>query len=182
MITAATVCLVVFGILAIVDGVYYHDIKYKLYQDKESILEHIYHTVRAVMFPIMLYCLFAHDFGGVLMIVGIGAVSIDFIMLIFDVKEEGRSRNRYGGLSNDEYMNHVFANTFHFVAIALILAAKPAAAWTIDPSFALGSTLSTGNCLAGKCFCRGRGHCGSAALLAMESIFFKKSSSIINSM
>ena len=138
LITAATVCLVVFGILAIVDGVYYHDIKYKLYQDKESILEHIYHTIRAVMFPIMMYCLFAYDFGGVLMIVGIGAVSIDFIMLIFDVKEEGRSRNRYGGLSNGEYMNHVFANTFHFVAIALILAAKPAAAWTIDPSFALG--------------------------------------------
>ena len=118
MIIASTVCLVVFGILAIVDGVYYHDIKYKLYQDKESILDHIYHTVRAVMFPI-------------------GAVSIDFIMLIFDVKEEGRSRNRYGGLSNGEYMNHVFANTFHFVAIALILAAKPVEAWTFTHSFEL---------------------------------------------
>ncbi len=137
MIIASTVCLVVFGILAIVDGVYYHDIKYKLYQDKESILEHIYHTIRAVMFPIMMYCLFAHDFGGELMIVGIGAVSIDFIMLIFDVKEEGRSRNRYGGLSNGEYMNHVFANTFHFVAIALILAAKPVEAWTFTHSFEL---------------------------------------------
>ena len=137
MIIAATVCLVVFGILAIVDGAYYHDIKYKLYQDKESILEHIYHTIRAVMFPIMMYCFFAHDLGGLLLILGVTAAAIDLLTLLFDVKEEGRSRNRYGGLSNGEYMNHVFSNTFHFVAIALILAAKPAEAWTFNHSFEL---------------------------------------------
>ena len=131
MIIAATVCLVVFGILAIVDGAYYHNIKYKLYQDKESILEHIYHTIRAVMFPIMMYCFFAHDLGGLLLILGVTAAAIDLLTLLFDVKEEGRSRNRYGGLSNGEYMNHVFSNTFHFVAIALILAAKPAEAWPV---------------------------------------------------
>ena len=132
MIIAATVCLVVFGILAIVDGAYYHNIKYKLYQDKESILEHIYHTIRAVMFPIMMYCFFAHDLGGLLLILGVTAASLDLIMLLFDVKEEGRSRNRYGGLSNGEYMNHIFANTFHFVSIALILASKPAEAWSFN--------------------------------------------------
>ena len=137
MIIAATVCLVVFGILAIVDGAYYHDIKYKLYQDKESILEHIYHTIRAVMFPIMMYCFFAHDLGGLLLILGVTAAAIDLLTLLFDVKEEGRSRNRYGGLSNGEYMNHVFSNTFHFVSIALILAAKPAEAWTFKHSFEL---------------------------------------------
>ena len=137
MIIAATVCLVVFGILAIVDGAYYHDIKYKLYQDKESILEHIYHTIRAVMFPIMMYCFFAHDLGGLLLILGVTAAAIDLLTLLFDVKEEGRSRNRYGGLSNGEYMNHVFSNTFHFVAIALILAAKPVEAWTFNHSFEL---------------------------------------------
>ena len=53
-------------------------------------------------------------------------------MLLFDVKEEGRSRNRYGGLSNGEYMNHIFANTFHFVSIALIFSAKPAEAWSFN--------------------------------------------------
>ena len=137
MIIAATVCLVVFGILAIVDGVYYHDIKYKLYQDKESILEHIYHTIRAVLFTIIMYSLFSRDLGGILLILGILAAGIDMFVLVLDVKEEGRSRNRYGGLSNGEYMNHVFANTFHFVSIALILAAKPAEAWTFKYSFEL---------------------------------------------
>ena len=92
MIIASTVCLVLFGILAIIDGVYYHDIKYKLYKDKESILEHIYHTIRAVMFPFMMYCFFARNFGGWLLILGVTAASLDLIMLLFDVKEEGRSR------------------------------------------------------------------------------------------
>jgi len=52
MIIAATVFMVLFGLMSIVDGLYYHDYKYKLYLHKESILEHIMHTFRAVHFPL----------------------------------------------------------------------------------------------------------------------------------
>ncbi len=153
MIIVATTCLVVFGILAIVDGVYYHDIKYKVYQDKESILDHIYHTVRAMLLFIIMYCLVTHDFGGVLMLVGNCAVIINFIMLIIDVKEE--DRNRYDGLFNGEYINHVFANIFHFISIALILAAKPAATWTVGPSFALDRPYPQVTAWLGSVFVKG---------------------------
>lgn len=37
-------------------------------------------------------------------------------------------------VQNGEYMNHIFANTFHFVSITLILAAKPLDAWAFGPS------------------------------------------------
>ncbi len=131
MIIAATICMVAFGILAIIDGVYYHDIKYRLAKDKESILEHIYHTIRAVLFTIIMYTLFAHDHSGPILWLGVTVVAVDMLFLVLDVREEGRSRNRYGGLSNGEYMNHIFANAFHFVSIALILAAKPLDAWAI---------------------------------------------------
>ena len=63
--------MVLFGLLAIVDGLYFHDYKYKLANYKESILEHIIHTCRAVAFPIVVYCLFQNDFGGWMMMAGV---------------------------------------------------------------------------------------------------------------
>jgi len=43
--------MVLFGVSGLVDGVYFHDYKYKLYRYKESILEHIIHTFRSAAFP-----------------------------------------------------------------------------------------------------------------------------------
>ncbi len=137
MIIAATVFMVLFGLMSIVDGMYYHDYKYKLYLHKESILEHIMHTFRAVAFPLVVYYLFQNDFGGWMMMVGVFVAFIDIILLAIDVRIEGHSRDRYGGLSNGEYATHLFANTFHYVSIALILGAKPAEAWTFTQSFEL---------------------------------------------
>ena len=137
MIIVATVFMVLFGLMGVLDGAYFHDYKYKLAKDKESILEHIIHTFRSVAFPIVVYCLFQHDFGGRMMMIGIIVAVIDIILLAIDVRIEGHSRNRYGGLSNGEYATHIFANTFHYVSIALILAAKPADAWTVTQSFEL---------------------------------------------
>ncbi|MBN4081470.1 hypothetical protein JYT44_03805 [Caldithrix abyssi] len=135
MIIAATIFMVLFGLLGIWDGAYYHDFKYKLAKDKESINEHIVHTCRSVAFPLVVYYLYQHDFGGRIMMIGIFAAAIDVILLSIDVRIEGHSRNRFGGLSNGEYATHIFANTFHYVSIALILAAKPAEAWTLTHSF-----------------------------------------------
>lgn len=129
--------MVLFGVSGLVDGVYYHDYKYKLFRDKESILEHIIHTFRSIAFPIVVYSLFLKDFGGWPMMGGVIVVIIDIIFLAIDVRIEGHSRNRYGGLSNGEYATHLFANTCHYVSIALILAAKPAEAWTFTQSFEL---------------------------------------------
>ena len=129
--------MVLFGVSVLVDGVYFHDYKYKLYRDKESILEHIIHTFRAAAFPIMVYCLFQNDFGGWPMMVGVMVACIDIVLLAIDVRIEGYSRNRYGGLSHGEYATHLFSNTCHYVSIALILAAKPEAAWTFTQSFEL---------------------------------------------
>ncbi len=129
--------MVLFGLLAIVDGFYYHDYKYKLAKDKESILEHIIHTFRAVAFPVVVYCLFQNDFGGLIMMVGVFVAFLDIILLAIDVRIEGHSRNRYGGLSNGEYATHLFANTFHYVSIALILAAQPEEAWAFTQSVEL---------------------------------------------
>ncbi|MBT88622.1 MAG: hypothetical protein QF847_00170 [Candidatus Marinimicrobia bacterium] len=137
MIIAATVFMALFGVMGILDGVYYHDYKYKLAKDKESIVEHIVHTFRNVAFPIIVYYLFQHDVGGKIMMIGVTVAIIDIILLAIDVRIEGYSRNRYGGLSNGEYATHIFANTFHYVSIALILAAKPEEAWTFTHSYEL---------------------------------------------
>lgn len=164
MILIATIFMVLFGILGIWDGIYYHDYKYKLWQHKESIIEHIIHTFRSVAFPVVVYYLFQYDFGGRMMMVGVMAVVIDFVLLAIDVRIEGYSRDRFGGLSNGEYATHLFANMFHYISITLILAAKPADAWTLRQSFeitrsypditvCLGSAFVTGGTVAAVWHC-----------------------------
>ena len=47
------------------------------------------------------------------------------------ISEENGSRASLGGLSREEYVAHVLAITTRVAAVALALAAKPAAAWSL---------------------------------------------------
>jgi len=51
------------------------------------------------------------------MMVGVMVACIDIVLLAIDVRIEGYSRNRYGGLSHGEYATHLFSNTCHYVSL-----------------------------------------------------------------
>ena len=119
----ATFFLLLFMMLATYDGFYLHIFKYRLFDRRESVFEHKTHTARAILFPLIVWFLFLDEsLSGFL--IGILLVVLDLIVLAVDAYSEKESRKFMGGLPRWEYIIHLFANAFHFSAIALVLALK----------------------------------------------------------
>jgi hypothetical protein len=134
------------GLIGAVDGVYFHLWKYKLYARRASRLEHVIHSLRAVLLPLTLW------FGYVAprepaMFVVFGLVELcDFGLVVWDVSIENASRRDLGGLSTAEYLVHVVATTLHSGSIALAMAswlvATPTPEWVPQLArFAIPGTL-----------------------------------------
>lgn len=115
--------LVAFMIFATYDGVYLHLWKFELFRRKESRFEHKMHTIRAILFPVIVWLLFLNSdlFSFWL---GITFVLADLIVLGIDAFSEKESRKFMGGLPRWEYIIHLFANGFHFASIFLMISAR----------------------------------------------------------
>lgn len=118
------ILLVAFASLAIVDGFYLHIFRYQLHNQKESRSEHLTHTIRAILFPAIVYFLFLKQNSAMSFYIGISLVFIDMIVLTIDAYIEKDSRAFMGGLPRWEYILHLFVNGFHFSAIAVFLVVK----------------------------------------------------------
>ena len=118
--------------IAIVDGVYLHLYKYRLYARPDSVTEHLTHTLRAVLFAPMIYLLFGRCFAGPVLWATLALVLVDFAIQSWDVLVERASRGSLGGLTSLEYWVHVAAITTHVAAVTLVLAARPPAAWSLS--------------------------------------------------
>ena len=115
--------LVLFMLLATYDGLYLHLWKYELFKRKESIFEHKTHTVRAILFPLIIWFLFVNK-DNFSFYVGISLVILDLIVLAIDAYSEEDSRKFMDGLPKWEYILHLFSNGFHFAATGLLLAIR----------------------------------------------------------
>ncbi|WP_343487205.1 hypothetical protein [Allomuricauda sp. d1] len=119
----ATICLVLFMVLATYDGFYLHIFKYALFNREESIFEHKTHTARAVLFPLIVWFLFIDETQAGFLI-GVSLAVLDIVVLAIDAYSEKESRGFMGGLPRWEYIVHLFSNAFHFSAIVLVLSIK----------------------------------------------------------
>lgn len=117
------VLLIAFVILAMFDGVYLHLIRYKLYAHAESRNEHISHTIRAILFPALLWFLYLGT-NDTAFYLGMTVVLLDIIVLGADAYMEKDSRAFMGGLPRWEYILHLAVNGFHFAAIAVFIVIK----------------------------------------------------------
>lgn len=118
-----SLCIVLFMVIATYDGIYLHIWKYQLHTRKESYFEHKIHTVRAILFPLIIWLLFINT-DLISFSIGITLVALDLITLGVDAFSETDSRKSIGGLSRWEYIIHLFANGLHFAAIVLIIGTK----------------------------------------------------------
>lgn len=132
LLFVASALIIGYTVLAIIDGLYLHLWKYRLHTGKESIYEHKLHTLRAVLFPVVLYLLFAKNFGGILLWIGMLFGVTDLVIGAKDIFEEKHSRKELGGLSSFEYFIHVCANSIHVTYLTLIVIAKPVSAWSFS--------------------------------------------------
>lgn len=120
----STVLLIGFAVLATIDGFYLHLFKYQLHAQTESRTEHITHTIRAFLFPAIVYALFMNFENVVFFWIGIALLILDLIVLGVDAYSEKDSRAFMGGLPRWEYILHLFSNGFHFAAIAVLFAVR----------------------------------------------------------
>ena len=119
----SVICLIAFMILATYDGAYLHLWKYELFNRDESLFEHKTHTIRAILFPLIVWLLFIKaSFIGFL--IGLTLVILDLIVLGIDAYSEKESRKFMNGLPKWEYIIHLFANSLHFASIILIIATR----------------------------------------------------------
>ncbi len=118
------VLVVLFAILAFIDGVFLHLYKYRLYAHSESKFEHLTHTIRAFLFLGIVYFLYYKIEYNSFFYFGLLLVAIDIIVLTVDAYVEKDSRTFMGGLPRWEYILHLFVNGFHFAGIAVILIIK----------------------------------------------------------
>lgn len=138
LVTTGSVFLVLFLLVATIDGLYFHLWKYRLFARTESLYEHKLHTIRAFLFIPIVFFLFYADFGGITLWAGIAFILLDLIVEMLDVFTENDSRTSLGGLTSLEYAAHVAATTFRVAAISFILAAKPASAWSLSSPLIIG--------------------------------------------
>ena len=130
MLIAAAVCFALHALVAMIDGAYFHLYKYKLHTRPESIVEHFTHTLRAGTMAIAAILFFALDVGGTLLWCGLALVVVDLAVETWDVLLERRSRATLGGLSSAEYLSHAHAILLYAASYTLVLAAKPAGAFS----------------------------------------------------
>jgi len=119
-----SILLFCFALLAVFDGFFLHIFRYELHQQKESKTEHLMHTLRAAIFPLLLFFLFYIDNNIICFYIGIFLVMLDLFILGADAYLEKDSRSFMGGLPRWEYILHLFVNGFHFASIAVFLVIK----------------------------------------------------------
>jgi hypothetical protein len=130
MLLAGAVCFALHALVAMIDGAYFHLYKYKLYARRESVVEHVTHTLRAATMAISAFLFFAKNIGGLLLWAGIALLVVDLGIETWDVLIERDSRASLGGLSSAEYLSHAHAILLYAASFALVLAAKPAGAFS----------------------------------------------------
>lgn len=130
MLIAAAVCFGLHALVAMIDGVYFHLYKYKLYTRPDSVVEHFTHTLRAGTMAASAILLFAINAGGLLLWGAFLLIGVDLCVETWDVLIEKRSRASLGGLSSAEYLTHAHAILLYAASYCLVLAAKPQGAFS----------------------------------------------------
>jgi len=121
--------MIFFIVLGTFDGLYFHLWKYKLHLLPAARREHSIHTARAFVFVPLSFFLFVYNSAGLLLWTAIGLLVVDAYLELIDILEERKSRAPLGGITSEESAIHVFASSFKFAAIILLLATKPESAY-----------------------------------------------------
>jgi hypothetical protein len=131
LIWPSLVLLILFLMVAAIDGSYFHLQQHRLYARRESYFEHLLHTIRALLILPTLWLLFIFPAQGYLLYLTVALVLLDIAVMVMDALIEYRSRAGLGGLSRGEYTVHLIANSLHMMAITLAFASRPAASWQL---------------------------------------------------
>lgn len=138
LVVAAVIALQAFVVLSTIDGLYIHLWRLRLHRRPESYREHLWHTARALLFAPVVAILFAMPSAGALLWLGVALAFTDQVAGVYDAMSERDSRMTLGGLARGEYVLHVVLVAVHAIALTLVVAARPTAAWSLSAPTTLG--------------------------------------------
>jgi hypothetical protein len=124
--------LLVFAILSVFDGAYFHLWKFRLQERDDSKFEHLTHTARALLFIPTLILIYTFGAKGIWAWVAVVVLGLDLVVETFDVLNEKSSRETIGGLPSNEYLLHIMLTTIRVAAFTTAFIAIPKEAWRID--------------------------------------------------
>lgn len=126
--------LLIYLVIAVIDGFYFHIYKYKLYAREDSKKEHLLHTLNAILFPLSIFFVFCDKFKGIFLYFGILLLILSLIIEFFDLYEESKSRKSLGGLTSNEYAMHFSLSGLRATYSTLILVSRPTSDWLLSNS------------------------------------------------
>ena len=115
------VFIILTSIIALFDGILIHLFQLNLHARSETKYEHFLHSLRALFFTLILIFLFYFRPSGFYLYFSLFLILVDVLVEILDIREEGRSRKIFNGLSNSEYLIHALAMSFRCFGIGLWL-------------------------------------------------------------
>ena len=117
----------VFALVSFYDGIWVHLVRLRLFSLPASRREHLVHTGRALLFPLLLVTLFSPGSDALPRFVAWFALAADQALEIVDMAIERGSRATIGGMSSDEYLVHGTLITLRTVAVGAALLVQRAA-------------------------------------------------------
>jgi hypothetical protein len=130
VLTVSTALLVVFAVLAAVDGIYIHLVRLRLPSRPQSWMEHVWHSISALLFVPILLTIHLAPTSGLVLWLGVALIAVLYWVEVRDLREERASRADLGGLSRRELALHVVLVVSRSLSVVLALASRPAAAWS----------------------------------------------------
>jgi hypothetical protein len=129
--TAAVLLYWCYGLIGTCDTLYYHLYRFRLYERPESFREHVLHTADIFLNVPVAAGLYMARTAGPTLWLATGFAVARTIVTLRDVMEEHDSRAQLGGLPRPEYFMHVVVCMMQAASLALVLADRPAAAWSV---------------------------------------------------
>lgn len=127
-----------FTVIAGIDGIYIHLIRYKLHERQKSRYEHTLHTINVTLYLPLVTLLYCFSPTGIYLWLCMLLFTASFGVELLDVRCERASREDLGGLTTNEYLMHFLMSGLRFGATMPLFANTSAAAWRLENS-GLGS-------------------------------------------
>ncbi|HEX3133585.1 MAG TPA: hypothetical protein VHX44_08370 [Planctomycetota bacterium] len=126
LITALLTLL--YALVAAVDGLWLHLWRYRLHVRAPT--EHAVHTLRAVLFPIVVATLLMGWATGVVLWLGALITALDLLLVARNAAMETHTRDFQHGLPAGEAALHTLLQALHATVLSCAIAVRPWSAWT----------------------------------------------------
>lgn len=121
LLNSIAILVAIYAVLGFSDAILLHLWKYQLYKNKDTRKEHLLHSIRTIIFPIVVFGLLVFQLEGFYLYGFLLILIFDLGFQIWDMWIEKEARSRFGGLSSLEYTIHGLLIFIHSAFLVLYI-------------------------------------------------------------